>query len=170
MCRLSIRSTSTGSSPLSDNTRSDPHSSSCRSEPNRRSPLPGLARNSDTSHHSTCFQGDSLCGPVNAGGRFPQNDHSQHELVDELTSRGAWRQLSVTDSKQALDTKDLDGVFLGAPGRGVPRTNVSKSSGENVHGSLRQSPLCAEPTYGSDRKKNTSAVNAVSISNYFCIC
>uniref|UniRef100_A0A3B4G0F8 Protein SOGA3-like n=1 Tax=Pundamilia nyererei TaxID=303518 RepID=A0A3B4G0F8_9CICH len=43
--RLSIRSTSTGSSLLSDNSHSEPLSSSSQSEPNRHPSLPGLYHN-----------------------------------------------------------------------------------------------------------------------------
>lgn len=175
--RLSIHSTSTGSSLLSDNSRSEPLSSSSQSEPIRHSPLPGFARNRNISgcvgmdsHHSTCFQGDSLCEYINAGGQFTQNDYSQHELVDELRSRGTWQQHSVTDGKEVMDTTELDAICHGAPGHAVPQTNVSKDSEEHVHVSPRESPLWSEASYGSDKKKNTTALNAVSVLNYFCIC
>ncbi|XP_041798572.1 protein SOGA3a isoform X2 [Chelmon rostratus] len=156
--RLSIRSTSTGSSLLSDNCSS-------QSEP-ISSPLSGFGRNRNVTgcvgtdtHHSTCFQTDSLC-EYNVGGQFTLNDLSQLELVDELRSRGTWQQDSVTDSKEAVDTTELDAIFHRAPGCGVPQKNVSKDSEKNVHVSPRESPLWSERSYGSEKKKNTTALNA----------
>lgn len=171
--RLSIRSTSTGSSQLSDNSRSEPLSSgsSSQSEPIRHSPLPGFGRSRNISgsgrvgtesHHSSCFQADSLC-ELNVGGQFSQGDHSQPDLVDELRSRGTWQQDSITDSKGAVDTTELDAIH-GAPGCGVSQKNVSKDE------SPRESPLWSELSYGSDKKKNTTALNAVSVSDYFSVC
>lgn len=161
--RLSIRSTSTDSEPLC--------SSSSLSEPIKHSPLPGLAHNSDLSgdvgtNHSHCFQGDCLCDYITAGGQLTQKDHSQHELVDELSSRGTWQHHSVTESKEAAHTTELEAIFNGPLGSGVPQTNVSKGSEENVHASPRESPLWSELSYGSNKKKNTTALNAVRFLNY----
>lgn len=176
--RLSIHSTSTGSSLLSDNSRSEPHSSSSQSEPIRHSPLPGFGRSRNISgsglvgtdsHHSSCFQADSLC-ELNVGDQFSQSDHSQPELVDELRPRGTWQQDSASDSKEAVDTTELDAIFHGALGCGVPQKNVSKDDERNVHVSPRESPLWSELSYGSDKKKNTTALNAVSVSNDFSFC
>ncbi|XP_035528289.1 protein SOGA3a isoform X1 [Morone saxatilis] len=164
--RLSIRSTSTGSSLLSENSRSEPLSSSSQSEPIRHSPLPGFGRSRNISgrgcvstdcHHSACFQADSPC-EFNAGGRFTQNDHSQPELVDELISRGTWQQDTVSDSREAADTAELDAFFHGASG--TPQKNVSQDNEKNVHVSSRESPLWSEQSYSSDKKKNTTALNA----------
>ncbi|KAM9352890.1 protein SOGA3a [Symphorus nematophorus] len=165
--RLSIRSTSTGSSLLSDNSRSEPFSSSSQSEPIRLSPLPGFCRNRNTSgsgcvgtdiQHSTCFQADSLC-EFNVGGQLTQN--LQPELVDELRFRSSWQQDSVTDSKEAVDTTELDAVFHGAPGCGVSQKNVFKDNEINpAHVRAQESPLWSELSYGSDKKKNTTALNA----------
>ncbi|CAI5663067.1 unnamed protein product [Oreochromis niloticus] len=52
--RLSIRSTSTGSSLLSDNSHSEPLSSSSQSEPNRHPSLPGLYHNRSISVDGGC--------------------------------------------------------------------------------------------------------------------
>ncbi|KAM8735770.1 protein SOGA3a isoform 2-T2 [Acanthopagrus schlegelii] len=164
--RLSIRSTSTGSSLLSDNSRSEPLSSSSRSEPIRRSPLPGFGHSRNISgsgcvgtdsYHSTCFQADSLCEYNNAGGQFAQNDLSQLELVDEL--RHTWQQDFITDCKETVDTTQLGAIFHGAPECGVQK-NVPQDNEEKVHVSPRESPSCSEQSYSSDKKKNTTALNA----------
>ncbi|XP_076592974.1 uncharacterized protein LOC143324419 isoform X2 [Chaetodon auriga] len=165
MQRLSVRSTSTGSSLLSDNSRSEPLSSSSQSEP-INSLLPGFGCNrnitgcvgTDT-QQSTCFQTDSL-GEYNVGDQFTHSDLSQLDLVDELRSRGTWQQESVTDSKEAVDTTELDAIFHGAPRCGVPQKNISKDSEKNVHVSPGESPLWSERSYGSEKKKNTTALNA----------
>ncbi|XP_044063827.1 uncharacterized protein LOC122881567 isoform X2 [Siniperca chuatsi] len=166
--RLSVRSTSTGSSLLSDNSRSEALSTSSQSEPIRHSPLPGFVHNRNISgsgcvgtdsHHLTCFQVDSLC-EFNGGGHFTQNDHSQPELVDELRSRCTWQQDSVTDSKEAVDTTELDAIFHGAPGCGLQQKNVSKENEKSVHVSPQERPLWSELSYSSDKKKNTTALNA----------
>lgn len=170
--RLSIRSISTGSSLLSDNSRSEPLSSSSQSEAIRHSPLPGFGRKRNISgcvgtdsHHSTCFQADSFC-EYNIGGQFTQNDVSQPETVDELRSRRPWQQDPVTDSKEAVDTTELDAIFHGAPGQ----KNVSKDDEKNDHVSPQESPRWSERSCGSDKKKNTTALNAVSVSNYLSFC
>lgn len=155
--RLSMRSTSTGSSLLSDNSHSQQLSSSSQSELSRHPALPGLGHNSNISgsggrdsQQSACFQADSLC-EFNVGGQFNQNDHLQAELVDELRSRGPWKQDSVTDSKEALDTSELEAVLHGAPGCGVVQKNGSEGN---------ESPLWGELSCGSTKKKNTTALNA----------
>ncbi|XP_059195291.1 protein SOGA3a [Centropristis striata] len=155
--RLSVRSTSTGSSLLSDN---EPLSSSSQSLQIRHPPSPGFCGNRNISgidgHHSTCFQEDSLCD-FDAGGQF-----TQPELVDALRSRGTWQQDSLTDSKEAVDTIDLDAMFHKALGCGVLQKNVSniQSNEDNVHVSPEESPLWAEQSYSTDKKKNTTALNA----------
>ncbi|XP_054477217.1 protein SOGA3a [Anoplopoma fimbria] len=160
--RLSIHSTSTGSSLLSDN---DPLSSSSQSEPLRHPLLPGFGRNRDISgsdyvgrdgHHSSCFQADSLCGYDDDDvGQFTQNDHTTPELVNDFSSRGTWQQDSATDGKEAVDTIELDAMFHGAL-----QNNVSNSNETNVHVHPEERPLCAELSYGSEKKKNTTALNA----------
>ncbi|XP_018540087.1 uncharacterized protein KIAA0408 isoform X2 [Lates calcarifer] len=166
--RLSIRSTSTGSSLLSDNTRSEPLSSSSQSEPNRQLLAPGFGHNrnisgggcgSRESHQPTCFQADSICEFI-ADGQFSQNNHSQSALVDELRSRGTWQKNSVDDSKDTVDTAELDVIFHGAPGYGMSQKNVSKGNENNAHVGPQESPVWAELIYGSDKKKNTTALNA----------
>nr|XP_020452251.1 uncharacterized protein KIAA0408 homolog isoform X2 [Monopterus albus] len=154
--RLSIHSTSSGSSLLSENSHSVLLSSSSQSEPKRHPPLPGFGHNRNISgggccggsdgHQSNCFQADSLCG------------HSRPEMVDELRIGGTWQQ--VTDSKETGPTTELEAIFHGAPGCGVPQTNRSKRNEKSVEVGPQESPLCAELSYGSDKKKNTTALNA----------
>nr|XP_046255731.1 protein SOGA3a isoform X2 [Scatophagus argus] len=164
--RLSIRSTSTGSSLLSDNCRSEPLSSSSQTEAIRHSPLLGFGRSRNNGcvtadgHHSTCFQADGLCEYNNAGGKVTQTDLSQLEMVDELRPRSTWLQHTATDSKEAVETTELDDVCHGAPGYPVPLTNISKDCEKSVHASPRESPLWSEQSYGCDKKKNTTALNA----------
>ncbi|XP_042346051.1 protein SOGA3a isoform X2 [Plectropomus leopardus] len=161
--RLSIRSTSTGSSLLSDN---EPLSSSSQSEPITHPALPGFGLNRHISgsgcasrdhRQPACFQADSLF-EFDVGGQFTQNDHSQPELVEELRSRGTWQQDSVTGSKEAVDTIELDTLCHGALGCGESQKNVSQDSDKNVGAEER--PFWAELSYGSDKKKNNTALNA----------
>ncbi|XP_071379982.1 protein SOGA3a isoform X1 [Centroberyx affinis] len=168
--RLSIHSTSTGSSLLSDQSRSEPLSSSSQSEPPKHLPFPGFYCHSNISdggcggrdnHHSPCFQGNSLC-ELNVGGPFAQNDQAQPDLEDELRPRDPRQRDSVTDSKEAVDTAELEAIFQGAPGCGVPHrnTNTSKGNVKYVHVGPLESPIRTELSYGSDKKKNTTALNA----------
>lgn len=90
--------------------------------------------------------------------------------MDELRSRGTWQQDSVADSEEAVDITELDAIFHNAPGCGVPQKNVSEDNERNVHASPRESPLLAELSHGSYKKKNTTALNAVRVSSYFSIC
>ncbi|KAI3360409.1 hypothetical protein L3Q82_002319 [Scortum barcoo] len=152
--RLSIRSTSTGSSLLSDNSRSEPLNSSGQSEAIRHSPLPcfGHSRNASGSVGSDSRHSSSLC-ELNVGGQFSQSDHSRPELVDELRPRGTWQQDPAADVKDAMDTTKLDAIFHRAP-------DTSKDDEKNVHVSPKESPLWSELSYGSDKKKNTTALNA----------
>lgn len=64
-----------------------------------------------------------------------------------------------------MDTSELDSFCHGAPGRGVMLTEVSQDGEENVHVSPRESPVWSELSYGTDKKKNTTALNAVSVSH-----
>lgn len=160
--RLSIHSTSTGSSLLSNNSRSEPLSSSSQSEPIQHSPLTAFAgiRNisglvGTESHHSPCFQGDDLCEYINACDQFALNDCSQHK--PEASSRH-----SITDSKKDTDTAEFDAIGHLAPGSGVSRMSAAKDGEEHFHVSPPESPLWLEGSYRSDQKKNVTALNAVS--------
>lgn len=151
--RLSIRSTSTGSSLLSDSSQSEPH---------RNPPVPSFSRNRNISgdsgcrnrdsQRSSCFQGDGF-SEFTVGGRFSQNEHSQPELMDELRSR-------VSDCKEAVDTTMLDAIFRGAPGCGVIPEYACKGNEKSIHANPPESPVWAGLSYGSDKKKNTTALNA----------
>ncbi|XP_068179417.1 uncharacterized protein KIAA0408-like isoform X2 [Antennarius striatus] len=128
--RLSVHSTCTDSSLLSD--QSDQLSSSSQSEPIRQSPLAGFDQSS-------------------------QNKLSQSELVDSLRSGGTWLPLSVTED---VDRSELEGVFHEASSCLAPRTNGAKDDEENVHVGPQDSPVWSEWSYGSDKKKTTTALNA----------
>lgn len=156
--RLSIPgSTSTGSSLLSDISRSEPLSSSSQSETIRLSPLPG-------SGHIRNISG-GFC-EFKPGGRFAQVGKLHPELPDEQGSRGVWQQDSATASKEAVETPELEAILHRAPGCGVP-INVSRGTENKANICPQDSPLWAELSSGSDKKKNTTALNAVSTSSYF---
>ncbi|MEQ2311286.1 hypothetical protein AMECASPLE_018247 [Ameca splendens] len=157
--RLSMHSTSTGSSLLSDNSRSELLSSSTQSEPARNPPSPGLVLNRNISAESdACFQADSLCG-FNVGVQFSQSGPLKPELLVEPRSEESWKQDLSGDNKKAVDTKELEAFYCGSSGRGAPQEYVSIGSGKGVH-EIPQSPLWAELSYGSDKKKSTTALNA----------
>lgn len=154
---LSIRSTSSSSSSLTDNPRSEPSSSSSRSETARITSLPGFAHSGKVGGvdgsgdgHLTCFQEDPF---ITAGG---QKEHSQHELT-KLSSRDTWQHLSVTK------TTDPGDILHGTPGYGVDLSTGSSNSEGNDTDGLRQSSPWSEPSYGSEKKRNTTALNAVSV-------
>lgn len=158
--QLSIRSTSTGSSSLSGNAPSEPSSSSSRSGTARITSLPGLSRSRNVGSldgvgHPTCFQEDHLNQYINAGG---QKEHSHHELI-ELSSMETWPQLSVTE------TTDLGDISYAAPGYGMDLTIGSSTSGEADYAGVPQSSPDSEPSYGSEKKRNTTALNAVSVKH-----
>lgn len=167
--RLSIRSTSTGSSLLSDNSRSEPLSSSSQSEPNRQPSLPGLGHNRNISvdggcgnrdgHYTTCFQKDNLCD-FNVSCQFTRSQCSQPKLVDELKSAGTWQQSSVIDHKEDVDTTELDAVFHVAPECGVTQEYVCKGNEESARVCSPESPLWVGLNDVSDKKKSTIDLNA----------
>ncbi|KAM9723813.1 uncharacterized protein KIAA0408-like isoform 1-T1 [Menidia menidia] len=160
--RLSMRSTSTGSSLLSDNSHSELLSSSTQSETTRHPASPDFDHNTNIrddnafgitdSRHPTCFQADNLCG-FNVGVQF-----SQSKLVEEF--KGTWQQGPVTDNKKAVDTTELDAVNLQASGCGVQQEYASKGTEKHVSVSPQEGDLLAGLSYGSDKKKNTTALNA----------
>ncbi|XP_062255793.1 uncharacterized protein LOC133965327 isoform X1 [Platichthys flesus] len=164
---LSLRSTSTGSSLLSDNSNSEPLSSSSQSEPHRQASLPGFGHSRNTggggsggreSHQPTCFQADSLC-QFNVG-RFTQNEPSQPALVEEFRTRSTWQQDSVDDSTEEAHTMELAAIFHGTPGCGTPQRNPTNGNENDVRVASQESLLWAELSNGSEKKKNTTALNA----------
>lgn len=156
--QLSIRSTSTGSSSLSGHSPSEPSSGSSRSGTARITSLPGFSHSRnvgavDGGGHSTCFQEDHLSQYINAGG---QKEHSHHELI-ELSSLEPWQQLSVTE------TADLGDLSHAAPGYCMDLTIGSSNSGETDSDGVSQSSRRSELSYGAEKKRNTTALNAVSV-------
>ncbi|XP_007549347.1 uncharacterized protein LOC103136326 isoform X1 [Poecilia formosa] len=151
--RLSMRSTSTGSSLLSDNSRSELLSSSTPSEPTRNPPSPRLGLNRNIS-----ADGGSPCG-FNVDVRFSQSDPLQSELLVETRSRETWKQDSSGD-KKAGGAAELEAFYCGAPDSGTPQEYVSIGSDKGLQGTPPESPLWARLSYGSDKKKNTTALNA----------
>uniref|UniRef100_A0A3Q2U0M5 MTCL family member 3a n=2 Tax=Fundulus heteroclitus TaxID=8078 RepID=A0A3Q2U0M5_FUNHE len=151
--RLSMRSTSTGSSLLSDNSRSELLSSSTQSEPTRNPSSPGLGPSRNLSADGDAsFQADGPCG-FNAGFQFSQSGPVQPELLLQPRTRETWGQESPGDNKKSVDTAELEGFYCGAAGRGARQEYVSI-------GSEKESPPWAGLSYGSDKKKNATALNA----------
>lgn len=161
--RLSIRSTSTGSSLLSDNSRSELLSSSTQSEPTRNPPSPGFGHSRNITQPSTCSQVDSPCG-FSVGAQFGHSDRLQPELVDEFRSRETWQQDSEANNKKGVDTTELEAFYCG-----VTQEYSSKGSEKGVPVSPQESAFWKRLSYGSDKKKNTTALNAVSVLD-FCFC
>lgn len=153
--QLSMRSTSTGSSLLSDNSRSELLSSSTQSEPTRNPPSPGLGPNRNISV-------DSLHG-FNVDVQFSQSRPSHAELLIVPRARETWKQDSSGDNKRAGGTPELEDFYCGAAGRVVPREYVSVGNEKGVHGISPECPPWAGLSYGSEKKKNTTALNAVSV-------
>ncbi|KAM9852572.1 protein SOGA3a [Aulostomus maculatus] len=129
----STRSVSTDSSMLSDNSRSELLSTSSQSEPSRHPPLPGFNFYNINS---------------GAGSQFTEND--QPELMGDLGSRGIWTN----------DTSELEAFFHKTPMCGMAQNHVTKGNEKNVHVGPQESSLLAELSYGSDKKKGTTALNA----------
>lgn len=150
--RLSVRSTSSGSSSLSDNSQSEPSSGSSRSGTARTTPLPGFAHGRSGEGQLTSFREDPLCKYITAGG---QKDHSQHEL-HESSSSDTWQHLS------AIKTTQLGDILYAAPGYSTDLTIGSSTSEGNDPDGPRQSSPLSSPSYGSEKKRNTTALNAVS--------
>ncbi|XP_054637238.1 uncharacterized protein LOC129184851 isoform X2 [Dunckerocampus dactyliophorus] len=146
---LSIRSLSTGSSVLSD--ISQPLSSCSQSEP-----LPGFGHyniingGGSEIHSTTCCQADSLC-ELSAGDQFARNEGA----LPELRSRDL-----LLNRTEAVDTSELEVIFLKSSGCGTAPKDVSLGNEKNVHHSLQESPVSAELCYASEKKKSTTALNA----------
>lgn len=156
---LSVRSTSTGSASgsLTDRSRSEPSSGSSRSGTARIASLPAFARGANADGedgsgdgHLTCFQEEPV---AKAGG---QKERSQPELI-ELSSRDTWQHLSVTKGTDPAD------ILQGIPGYDLDLTIGSSNSEGNDADRLQQSSPWSEPSYGSEKKRNITALNAVSV-------
>ncbi|XP_024123007.1 protein SOGA3a isoform X3 [Oryzias melastigma] len=166
MHRLSMRSTSTGSSLLSDNSRSDLFTSSTQSEPIRSAPSPGFGPDRSVADNNTlgitddrqshCFQSDRLSGlHLN---ELRNNDSLNLELQEQLRCSGPWQQESVSENKEAVDTTELDAFCLGVPG--CEESHDSESSSKGVDDGLHGNAASGRLIYHSDKKKNTTALNA----------
>lgn len=140
-----MHSRSTSSSLLSEPSRSEQlsSSSSSRSEALRHSPLPCFGQRGSTGSPSDY---------ANTGShRF------QHEPLVQAKSRG-----SFDGDKRPVDTSELDAFCPKAFGRGgATLTGVCR----DVHTEPRESPAWSELSYGTDKKKNATALNAVSTLN-----
>ncbi|XP_013858822.1 uncharacterized protein LOC106514215 isoform X2 [Austrofundulus limnaeus] len=152
--RLSIRSTSTGSSLLSDHSRSELLSSSTQSDPSRNPPSPGSGHSRNITQPSTCSQADSPCG-FSVGGQFGHGDRLQPELLDGFRSRETWQQDSDANNKKGMDTTELEAFYCG-----VTQEYSSKGSEKGVPVGPPESAFWKQLSYGSDKKKNTTALNA----------
>lgn len=151
---LGVRS---GSSSPRDRSRSEPSSGSSRSGTARIASLPAFARGAKVDGedgsgdgHLTCFQEEPL---TKAGG---QKERSPPELI-ELSSRDTWQHLSVSRSTDPGD------ILQGIPGYDLDLTIGSSNSEGNDTDRLQQSSPWSEPSYGSEKKRNITALNAVSV-------
>ncbi|XP_015238004.1 PREDICTED: uncharacterized protein LOC107089627 isoform X1 [Cyprinodon variegatus] len=157
--RLSVRSTSTGSSLLSDHSRSELLSSSTQSEPTRNppSPTPGLNRSISTDG-GACLQADNLFG-LNVGAQFSPSGPLQPEPLVDPISKETWKQNPSGDTKTVVET-ELEDFYRGASGFGPPQDYVSVGREKNVHQVPSEDCLWTGMSYGSDKRKNTTALNA----------
>lgn len=147
---LSVRS---GSSSPRDRSRSEPSSGSSRSGTARIASLPAFARGAKADGedgHLTGFQEEPV---AKAGG---QKERSPPELI-ELSSRDTWQHLSVTKSTDPGD------ILQGIPGYDLDLTIGSSNSEGNDTDRLQQSSPWSEHSYGSEKKRNITALNAVSV-------
>nr|XP_057909414.1 protein SOGA3a [Doryrhamphus excisus] len=142
---LSVCSLSTGSSVLSD--ISQPLCSCSQSQP-----LPGYGRcNIINGGRGEIHSTTSLC-ELSAGDPFARNDPGP---LPESRSQD-----SVLHRKEAVDTSELEAVVIKALGCGTAPENVSNGNEKNVHHNLQESPVSAEMSYASEKKKSTTALNA----------
>ncbi|XP_055780467.1 uncharacterized protein LOC129856775 [Salvelinus fontinalis] len=139
---VSVHSTSTGSSMLSDNSTSDPQSSSSQSEPaNQHCSYPRGHGNDDFAAH--------------------------RNRADHRGNRGIPRNYDDCVGNQEVDMAELEAILRGVMGRGVDRDSPSKGGMVNVHRASHGGPSVGvahntEVSSGtwSDKKENTTALNA----------
>ncbi|XP_038841810.1 protein SOGA3a, partial [Salvelinus namaycush] len=139
---VSVHSTSTGSSMLSDNSTSDPQSSSSQSEPaNQHCSYPRRHGNDDFAAH--------------------------RNRADHRGNRGIPRNYDDCVGNQEVDMAELEAILRGVMGRGVDRDSPSKGGMVNVHRASHGGPSVGvahntEVSSGtwSDKKENTTALNA----------
>ncbi|KAK7887098.1 hypothetical protein WMY93_026719 [Mugilogobius chulae] len=136
--RLSIPSTSTGSSFLSSSSQSEQRStlfSAFGSNNNK------FSRDSE-SHHSVGYHTDT---------------HDQVQTVFEEELSGTWQQ-DTGSQRRAIDTEELDSILL-LHGCAESHKPTARES-ERVHRNSRENPPWTELNYGSEKKRNTTALNA----------
>lgn len=158
---LSLQSTSTGSSILSEN-------SSSHSDVNRHLPLPDFSHACNVSGNGACGNRDNNCfhpdslHVFNVSGQFSQNDQTKLKFLDELRSRSSWQQ-------DIVDTTELDAILHRAPGCGTTQ-EACEGKDTSVYVTPQERPLWEEISDGSMRK-NATALNAVSALeiSIFCI-
>ncbi|XP_061674957.1 protein SOGA3a [Syngnathoides biaculeatus] len=149
MHRLSVRSLSSGSSLLSD--MSQTHSS-C-SQPELSPPFDrynNISGGGRESHSTTCCQPERL-SEVISGGQF---------TLIECAHTGLRSRDSALDRKDAANTSARETVFHESVGRGLATNHASLVNEKNVHRGIQESPLVAEPSNASEKKKSTIALNA----------
>ncbi|XP_071251686.1 uncharacterized protein [Salvelinus alpinus] len=140
--RVSVHSTSTGSSMLSDNSTCDPKSSSSQSEPaNQHGSYPRRHGNDDFAAH--------------------------RNRADHRGDRGIPRNYDDGVGNQEVDMAELETILRGVMGRGVDRDSPSKGGMVNVQRASHGGPSVGvahntEVNSGtwSDKKENTTALNA----------
>uniref|UniRef100_A0A3P8VFW5 MTCL family member 3a n=1 Tax=Cynoglossus semilaevis TaxID=244447 RepID=A0A3P8VFW5_CYNSE len=154
---LSVNSTSTGSSLLSDHSHTELISSSSQWEQNRPPQFPGFNLNRNIggreSHKPTCFQAGNLCD-FNIAGQLSQNEPPRAGPVDDLRSRGPWQTDSVDVSGEPA------AIFHETPECGMKQRNGTSGSQHNVHIGPEEGPVGPDLRYGSDKKKNSTTLNA----------
>ncbi|XP_028281048.1 protein SOGA3a isoform X2 [Parambassis ranga] len=149
---LSLQSTSTGSSVLSEN-------SSSHSVANRHPPLPDCSHACNVSGNSACGNKDDNCfhpdslHMFNVSGQFSQNDQTKLELLDELRTRSSWQQ-------DTVDTTELDAILHRAPGCGTTQ-EACKGKDTSVCVTPQERPLWEEIGDGSMRKNATALTAAL---------
>lgn len=140
---------STGSSLLSDNSRSEPLSSSSQSE--QRSALyTGFGSNNKLNQDSESLH--------SAAFNFDTHDHVQTAYEEELMSSRNWRQDPASQRRDVIDTEELDGILQ--LHRCAESIKTAAKENENVLQKPRENPSWTELNYGSEKKRNTTALNA----------
>ncbi|KAJ0000173.1 hypothetical protein NQD34_012015 [Periophthalmus magnuspinnatus] len=137
--RLSIPSTSTGSSFLSSSSQSEQRSTLFTAFGSNNK----LNRDSD-SHHSAGYHTDT-------------HDHVQTVYEEELRLSGTWQQ-DTPSQRRVIDTEELDSILL-RHGCAESHKPTAKEN-ESVYQNQRENSPWTELNYGSEKKRNTTALNA----------
>lgn len=142
---------STGSSLLSDNSRSEPLSGSSQSE-QRSALFTGFGSNNkisldseSESHQPAAFLLDT-------------HDHIQTVYEEDLRSSGTWGPDPACQRRGVIDTGELDSI-LQLHGCAKSIKTAAKEN-ESVQENPRENPSWTELNYGSEKKRNTTALNA----------